>query len=195
MKKYSVEEIITGVKHRNNDVFRFLYSEIYPSIKKFILQNKGSDEDARDVFQEALIIFYRNACKKGFKLSSSVKTYLFSVCRNIWLLKLDKTPERIDDIQTLNESELDYNVNEEDKVSIEEIDDSLKLGLIQKHFRKLERFCQRILQMFFKGKSHEEISKKLKISYDASRNRKKICLDKLTELITDDPDYKKFYHS
>ena len=54
------------------------------------LKNNGYPEDARDIFQEAMIVFYEKAISGSFELSCQIKTYLYSVCRRLWLKKLQQ---------------------------------------------------------------------------------------------------------
>ena len=195
MKNYSIEEIIKGVRRRNNDIFKYLYKEIYPSVLNYIIQSNGSDDDAKDIFQESLIILYRKACEPGFKLESSVKTYIYAVCKNLWFQKNRSQEVLNEDFSKFQEDEVPYSNDEDMLFDDHEMTDSLKISLLQKYFRKLNRFCQRILQMFYKGKSHKEISEKLRISYDMSRQRKKECMQSLYDLISADPEFRKYYDS
>ncbi len=60
-----------------------LYS-FYPGIRKFIAANKGSREDAEDIFQEVLLIVHQQLKQPDFILSSSLKTYSFGIAKNLW---------------------------------------------------------------------------------------------------------------
>lgn len=68
--------------------FNVLYRTYYPVIERFILANSGSREDARDIFQETMLVFNQNLAREGFTLTSSLKTYLYSISRNLWLKSL-----------------------------------------------------------------------------------------------------------
>ena len=75
--------IIDALKNGHNEsAIKELYKS-YPSISKFILRNGGDEFDARDIFQDALLILYRNAQKKDFQLFSlsffltSIKTPVY----------------------------------------------------------------------------------------------------------------------
>lgn len=50
---------------KRDKAFKKLYG-LYPKIEKLILSQGGNKEDASDVFQEALIILYRNLEKSDF---------------------------------------------------------------------------------------------------------------------------------
>ena len=51
--------IIEELQKGNTKVFTLIYNS-YPLIENYILNNSGSKEDAKDVFQNALLVFYQN---------------------------------------------------------------------------------------------------------------------------------------
>jgi RNA polymerase sigma factor (sigma-70 family) len=57
----------------------------YPKIRQMVVTANGSEDDAKDIFQESVIIFYQKAEKPDFQLTASISTFLYSVCRNLWL--------------------------------------------------------------------------------------------------------------
>jgi len=195
VKQYTKEEIIRGLRYRNNDVYKFLYSNIYPMVYKYIKENDGSDDDAKDVFQESLIILYRRACKPNFHATFSLKAFIFKTSKNLWFQKRRLTDSEFKSLSIIEERKVDYASKDDIEIKEEEILESLKVSLLQKYFRKLDLFCQRLLQLFYQGDSHETISKKMNIGYDVSRSRKKECMKRLVKMIQKDPDYRKFYGS
>jgi RNA polymerase sigma factor (sigma-70 family) len=68
---------------RDERAFARLYTH-FPKVRRLVRDNSGSADDAKDVFQDALIVFHRKARTSDFTLTSSISTYLFSVCRNLW---------------------------------------------------------------------------------------------------------------
>ena len=57
-------------------------------LKRYVLKNSGDKDDAKDVFQNTLIVFYKKVLIENFELSSKISTYLFSIAKNLWLKKL-----------------------------------------------------------------------------------------------------------
>ena len=68
--------------------FEDLYKLHFPKIKAFVLKNSGNADDARDVFQETMIVLIDKINKPDFVLSSSLGTFLFAVSKNIWFTRL-----------------------------------------------------------------------------------------------------------
>lgn len=80
--------IIGRLKDGHPCAFDLLYRTYYPVIERFILANSGSEDDAKDIFQETLLVFNRNLSNENFNLTSSLKTYLYSISKNLWLKSL-----------------------------------------------------------------------------------------------------------
>ena len=81
---------ITALLNNDRVLLEEMYQQYFPMIEALVTQHKGSSEDARDVFQDGLMTVYGKVEKGDFELTSSLKTYLYSVCRFIWLRKLKK---------------------------------------------------------------------------------------------------------
>ncbi len=193
MKQFSVEEIIQGIRRRNNEIFKYLYKEIYPSVEAFIKNASGDEDDAKDIFQESLILLYRKVCEPKFSFQTSVKAYVFTICKNLWYQKNKLEGNKTDQLSVVEEKNAAYLATEDINLEEEELQSTLKKKLLQQYFRKLNRMCQRILQMFYKGKSHDEIANSFQVTVEVSRRRKKECMEKLIQTIMADPEYKKFY--
>ena len=86
-----IELLQSGEPALQENAFRYLYRQFFGLVESLVVQNNGAPEDVKDVFQDGLIVLFNNAKKEGFTLSSTLKTYLYAICRNIWLMKLRKT--------------------------------------------------------------------------------------------------------
>src|SRR5580698_1483131 len=60
-------------------------------VQALILNNSGFPDDARDIFQEAMIVLYQKVKSGSFELNCQLKTYLYSVSRRLWLKRLSQT--------------------------------------------------------------------------------------------------------
>jgi len=82
MKSWSDEEIIFCLREseaKRELALTHMYSKLFPVIKSYIHKNNGTDEDAADIFQDAMIVFYEKVRLDQFQLNSSIRTYLYSV--------------------------------------------------------------------------------------------------------------------
>ena len=82
------ENIILLIKTgKTTKAFELIYKN-FPMMKKMIISSGGTSDDAKDIFQDSVIIFYRMTVKSDFSLSSSISTLLYSICRKLWLKKI-----------------------------------------------------------------------------------------------------------
>ncbi|AEH00986.1 RNA polymerase sigma factor [Lacinutrix sp. 5H-3-7-4] len=148
--------------------FKQLY-KLYPKIESLILSKGGNKHDASDVFQEALIILYRNLEKNNFTLTSSFYTYLYSVSRFVW-----------SDIQK-KEAKIVFNsLNENEESILETIKEEKRFKLAEQAFSELGERCRQLLLLFYhKRSSFKDIAKMMQFSSDKiAKNQKYKCLSK-----------------
>ena len=119
MPELSDDILLDKLRQEENDSYSLLYKKYFPSIANYIEQNSGNDQDAEDIFQESIIILLGKVRQSDFNLTSSLKTYLFSIAKNLWLKKIksDKNSliqNALVDIVTIN---LDDEAKQNDKES------------------------------------------------------------------------------
>lgn len=61
-----------------------LYRQGFPPVRRYIGRHGGTEQDAQDVFQDALILLYEQATGGTLTLTASASTYLSSISRNLW---------------------------------------------------------------------------------------------------------------
>lgn len=157
---------------RREKAFAKLY-HLYPRIEKLILSKGGNKDDARDVFQEALIILNRNLEKTDFKLTSSFYTYLYSVSRFVW--KDTQTKFKKNQLKELNGDEVEM---------FQAVIEEKKYKLAENAFSKIGKRCQQLLQLFYHQRmSFKDISEKMKFSSEkVAKNQKYKCLKKAKDI-------------
>jgi RNA polymerase sigma factor (sigma-70 family) len=84
------KELLQGLATNDRKSIEAIYKGSYNSVQSMILTNQGSVDDARDVFQESLIVLYEKVRQGDFELNCQIKTYLYAVCRRLWLKKLQQ---------------------------------------------------------------------------------------------------------
>ena len=185
MKRFSEVEIIDGIRRRDNRVLSYIYKNHYAAILKLILGNSGSEEDAKDIFQEALIVVFRNIREKAdFSLKSGFQTYLYSIARLLWLKSLRNRKSEEKSLKE-NHSYIDFEppkpFNDED----------VRYSLYQKAFTNIPEDCQKILRMSVDGISQKDIAAELGFrSENYIKKRKHYCKQYLINKIKEDPEFK-----
>ena len=91
MKPDSREQaLLKGLVNNDSKAIETIYKNNFKMVQAFILNNNGTYDDAKDVFQEAIITLYEKAKSESFVLTSQIKTYVYSVCRRLWLKRLQQ---------------------------------------------------------------------------------------------------------
>ena len=191
MINISDDAILKGLKEKKSDSIRFLYREYFPMAKSIVEKNSGSYEDAEDVFQDGIIVLYQKILAGPLTLNCSLKTFFFSICRNIWMQRLDRKWRLLYQDDLVSEAIEDY-----DAVPIEVNEEKLeKTRLYQLHFLSLPSDCQKILKMFLSRISLKEISDRMGFKdVHYAKTRKYLCKNMLRKKILKDPRYKMFLH-
>ena len=86
--------LIEGIKKQNEKVIAEIYNRFFPSVRQFIYRNNGSLDDARDIFNDAIVVLLLKARENTLDLKCSLKTYIYAISRNLWLKKIKA--EKID---------------------------------------------------------------------------------------------------
>ena len=171
-------EVVLGILNNSADALNKLYTGHFPMILQFILNNNGDEEDAKDVYQEAIIILYNKIKSGDFELSSKLKTYIYSVCRRIWLKKLSqqsKKSNNIDDFEDVIAVEFDVEQHEAKDLQFEKMGESLL---------NLGEPCKTIIQDFYiNNLSMQDICEKFGYTNtDNAKTQKYKCLQRLKKL-------------
>ena len=84
------KQLLAGLALNDSIVIEAIYRDNYPIIQALILNNNGNSDEARDIFQEAIVVIYEKAVSGNFELNCQLKTYLYSICRRLWLKRLQQ---------------------------------------------------------------------------------------------------------
>ena len=88
--EYNEHSLLKGLANNDSSAVETLYKRHFGMIQHFVTNNNGSFDDARDIFQEAMIALYEKVQNDSFTLTCQIKTYLFSICKNLWLKRLQQ---------------------------------------------------------------------------------------------------------
>jgi len=187
----NTNKIILKLRSTNDQIvdqaFTFLYREYFPVIRSFIKNNNGTEDDAADIFQDALIVLYDKVRDENFVLTCAIKTYIYSICKNLWLKRLKKKKKTLlksEGFETIN---LDPNMDE----ILENRED---VNLVATLLNKIGGDAKRLLIYFyFDGLKTEEVTLKMGYANDqVTRNKKSKCIKKLREMIKQSAQLKQY---
>jgi len=156
--------------------FRTLYVDYYQMIRHLVLKNSGSEAEVGDLFQESVLILYELVRKPDFKLTASLRSFFYSVCRNQWLKQLrSKKKVRLVDFETV--------------VQIPPLEDPEDLTerqrlILQECMKRLGESCRKLLEAcYYLKKSMTEIAEEFQYgSANTAKTRKYKCLQQLKKL-------------
>ncbi|HEX2898524.1 MAG TPA: sigma-70 family RNA polymerase sigma factor [Bacteroidia bacterium] len=172
----SDQELLQGLRSGRQEAFKCLYQQHYPMVRYLVVQNSGSTEEADDVFQDGLLVLIHKLRGGDFQLTASLKTYLYAVCRNLWLKRLkDKGRTKLIDF----ENPVDV-ADEAPEESNEPVLKSLRECL-----EAIGDSCRKILERYYYLKmSMEEIAADLGYTNaDNVKNQKYKCILRLRKLM------------
>ncbi|MGH1437177.1 MAG: RNA polymerase sigma factor [Lewinella sp.] len=178
---------IDGLLTHDSKIIESIYRNYSHRIEHHVVRSGGSSEDARDVFQDALVIIYHKAQSPDFQLTSRFYTFLFGICFRLWERKRKKKS-----FQTMT-IPVDAGYISDDDIE-EKIFEREQYKIFLAAFEELDQICQQILTLFFAEKSMEEITQQTNLkNAHTTRNRKYRCQKKLEKLVKDDIRFQDFY--
>jgi RNA polymerase sigma factor (sigma-70 family) len=183
MKEHKENQILEGLRNHDPELIRQLYQDCLPLIEKMVINKGGDSSIAKDIFQDALLLIYRKVKQNKLNLSCKLSTYIYSICKNLWIQEYRSNKNYIkvpsDSLDKVN----DPGVESKYEQRIREIYD--------RHFSRLSRSCQKILKLHFKGKTISDIQNAL--DYDSPQytmDRKYRCKSSLIKRIMNDLEFK-----
>lgn len=189
MDSLTQDKIIKGFIENDYSVLSELYNLCFPVIEKFIIFNAGSDDDAKDIFQDALMIVLQKIKNNDFVLSCSLMTYVYSIVKNMWMkeLRIRKGNEFvINDVEEFED--IDFYVSFEKEYSF-----NTEYFIFRKHYLILGKTCRQILRMYLEKIPYNEMAKILKLKTEGIVRRRKFrCKERLVKSIKKDPEYQKY---
>jgi RNA polymerase sigma factor (sigma-70 family) len=169
--------LLQGLANNDKKAVEAIYRENYNMVQSLIISNNGSSDDAKDVFQEAMIVLYEKARSGTFELSCQIKTYIYSVCRRLWLKRLQQS-NRYTEV-----GNLEGVVPVEDDME-EHSKRNTEFEMMDKAIGSLGEPCKSLLEAFYlQKKNMQEIA--LGFGYtnaENAKNQKYKCLMRLKKI-------------
>lgn len=172
------EQLLAGLAKNEKQAIETLYKEHFGMVQSFILNNNGSSDDARDIFQEAMIVLYEKAISGSFELTAQIKTYLYSVSRRLWLKRLQQMQRFGAPVENLAET-----VQVEDELEAHEKRNEAYMTM-EKALSHIGEPCKSLLEAYYlQKKNMQEISTQFGYTNaDNAKNQKYKCLTRLKKM-------------
>lgn len=182
-KKHSDKALVEGLRKGDDKTLNYLYQNYFSTVKSYIVKNSGTEDDAYDIFQDALMVVFKKFQHNGVELTSDLKGYVFGVARKLWCNQLRSKKE----VNTEMENDIidDFELEKLLEIPIEQI--------VQRAFLKLPEDYQKVLTMHLEGLDYDQIAQKMSYkSASYARRKKYLCKEELIRIIKSDPDYRDY---
>ncbi|HYG01089.1 MAG TPA: sigma-70 family RNA polymerase sigma factor [Chryseosolibacter sp.] len=165
------KDVFERICKGDEKALEYLYKKYYRMMTKLVITNSGTEEEARDVYQDALIVFWQKATSGNLILTSKISTYIYSICQNLWRKELDRKK------RLSNE--------EKDSAVVIDVDTPEKEKIVAKCIEQLGDTCKKVLMYYyFEEMSMQDIAEKLGFANtDTAKTKKYKCKKKLDELV------------
>lgn len=164
-------DILERISRGDEKALDYLYRKYYKMMTNLIMKNNGTEQEAKDIYQDALIVFWQKVVGNDLVLTSKISTYIYSICLNLWRKELDRKSRLTNETQ----QESGY------------LDDDSKERnfIIRDCINQLGDTCRKILMYYyFDDMSMQDIAKKLNLAnVDTAKTKKYKCKKRLDSLV------------
>ncbi len=175
--QYDQTALLEGLAKQDKKAIETIYKENFNLVQALVLNNNGNPDDAKDIFQEAMIVLYQKVKSGAFELNCQLKTFVYSVCRRLWLKRLMQQNR-----YTLYENHNDLVMVEDDVEDHERR--NAEFTLMEKSMNSLGEPCKSLLELFYmQKKGMQEIAASFGYTNaDNAKTQKYKCLMRLKKL-------------
>ena len=170
--------LLKGLATSDKKAVETIYQENYNMVQSLIINNNGSSDDAKDIFQEAMIVLYEKVRSGTFELNCQIKTYLYSVCRRLWLKRLqqlNRYSAPLGDMESIVPVEEEIDGHEKRNAEFE---------MMEKAITNLGEPCKSLLEAYYLQKQNMQVIA-ANFGYtnsDNAKNQKYKCLMRLKKI-------------
>ena len=172
------QALLKGLAKDDTKAIETIYKNNFNMVQTFVINNNGNYDDARDIFQEAMIALYEKAKSDSFVLTSKISTYVYSICRRLWLKRLQQLGRYSNQIDSLEET-----VAVEDDLEYHEKKNA-EFVIMDRALNSLGEPCKSLLDGFYVKKiDMQALAKEFGYTNaDNAKNQKYKCLMRLKKL-------------
>ncbi|MNQ89616.1 Sigma-70 region 2 [compost metagenome] len=156
----------------------WLYQDAFPLVASYISRMGGSFEEAKDLFQDALIIYYEKIERNDMELQYTEKSYLMGIARHLWNKRYKESSRQVSLEQFGTDFDEELNLRES---GAEEISAPRLLKLLQTAGKR----CMELLSAFYYERMDmKELGERFGFSGARSATAQKFkCLEKVKETV------------
>jgi RNA polymerase sigma factor (sigma-70 family) len=144
-----------------------LYETVFPAVARYVQRKGGNSDAARDIFQDALIVYYEKSVAGETAIHTSEAAYIFGIARHFWSKKYSA------DVKTSSSGPL--------LSAIDEPEEHPSVERLTRYLEKAGQKCMQLLRSFYYDKLNmQEIAGQFGFSGERSATvQKHKCIEKL----------------
>jgi len=172
------QELLKGLATGDKKAIETIYKDNFNMVQSLVINNNGSAQEAKDIFQEAMIVLLEKARSGNFELNCQIKTYVYSVSRRIWLKKLQQYSRYSNEVDgAIGTVPVEDDVEEYEKRDQE-------FAMMEKAIASLGEPCKSLIEAFYIQKRNmQDIANQFGYTNaDNAKNQKYKCLMRLKKL-------------
>ena len=148
---YSDVQILDGLSTGNKDAINIIYKQYYPIFKKWLLTRGGEATDADDIFQDGLMILYQKSKDVEFCLTCTISTYLFSICKRLWLKKIQNSKAKpVMHLDFSDNEEAQYSNTSNDEMDLQNfLENEEKYQKLNTALAQIGDNCAQLIKAFY----------------------------------------------
>ena len=170
--------LLEGLALNDRQAIETIYRDYYAMVQAFILHNSGNPDEARDIFQEAMIVLFEKSVSGSFVLTCQLKTYIYSICRRLWFKRLQQlqrfyiSPESLEETIPVEEDLENHEKRNTD------------FSIMESALAKIGEPCKGLLEAYYiQKKNMQEIAEGFGYTNaDNAKTQKYKCLMRLKKL-------------
>ncbi len=192
-KKNNTERVVREIREGGKSAEKaveHLYEAYRSNFVRFVQSHNGDQEEALDVFQDAIIAVINNIERGAFKGESNIKTYLFSIGRRKWYKRFNK---KMRDVELNQQLRTIPAVTTEDPWTATISDE--RVVIVRKLMNQLKEKNRRILLLWMEGYNMTDIARLMGLkNAQVARNYKSRAMKELTTLLDNNTSLKSYLY-
>ena len=172
--------ILDQIRKGEEEALVRLYKMNEKQVGAFVLRNSGTQDDAEDMLQEALVVLWERVRTNRYEHSAKISTFIFATVKNMWLRRLSRVRREV-----ALDLESDSTPSDE-RSALEVLINSEEAEHIAAALDKLGDPCRKLLLLYYWEEfSMEQIADQMGFANsDTVKSKKYQCKRALEKLLT-----------
>ncbi|MGD1045757.1 MAG: sigma-70 family RNA polymerase sigma factor [Bacteroidota bacterium] len=172
-------KLLDALRNGDEEALVELFHQNRRPVTSLVTRNQGSEDDAEDVLQEAMVVLWERVRSGSFEYQAKLSTFIYATAKNIWFRRLARRRWE------LPATEEALNVAACNATPLEELEENERVLAVQKAMEQIGNPCRDLLLLFYwEERSMEEIAMKLGFANaDTVKSKKYQCKKVLEHLV------------